>query len=129
MLTGHGSIFLSKEWRFNCDRVDISLQNTGTENHNSLGIGEKYHSTMRTLNKKVAHEHLYLPRDVALALSVQAMNCKFGLHRLVPSLLVLACYESSLWVLLSHSQHNDNSLELPQLLGKNTNAMCQRHSW
>ena len=54
MLTDQGSIFLSKEWRFSCDRVDISLQNTGTESHNSLGIREKYHSTLRTIYNKVA---------------------------------------------------------------------------
>ena len=88
MLTDQGSIFLSKEWRFNYDRVDISLQNTGAESHNSLGRGEKYHSTLRTIYNNVAHEHPDLARDVALDLSVQAMTCTVGPHGLVPSLLV-----------------------------------------
>ena len=92
MLTDQGSIFLSKEWRFNCDRVDISLQNTGTESHNSLGIGEKYHSILRTIYNKVAHEHPDLARDVALALSVQAMNCTVGPHgRIMPTNLGTSC--------------------------------------
>ena len=88
LLTDQGSVFLSKEWAYNCESSEIKLHHTGTESHNSLGIGEKYHSNLRTIYQKVCCDHRNIPEDVALAKSVQAMNETVGPLGLVPSLLV-----------------------------------------
>ena len=88
LLTDQGSVFLSKEWAYNCETSEIKLHHTGTESHNSLGIGEKYHSTLRTIYQKGRCDHRDLPENIALAKSVQAMNETVGPHGLVSSLLV-----------------------------------------
>lgn len=87
-LTDQGSVFVAKEWEHNCETNDIKLRHTGTESHNSLGAGEKYHSTLRTIYQKVRTEHRNVPVDVALTICVKAMNDSVGPHGLVPSLLV-----------------------------------------
>lgn len=88
ILTDQGSVFISKEWNSNCDLAQIRLIHTGTESHNSLGLCEKYHSTLRTIFQKLRCDFPNLPCDIALAKSVQAMNETVGPHGLVPSLLV-----------------------------------------
>lgn len=89
MLTDQRPIFIWREWKYNCESSKIDLFNTGAESHNSLGIGKKYHWTLRTIYRKVLCDHRTFSEDVALAKSVQAMNETAEAHRLVPTLLVL----------------------------------------
>lgn len=87
VLPDQGSVFLSREWKYNCECSRIYLLNTGTESHSSLGTAEKYHSTLRKMYRKVLFDHLKMPDGIALAKSVQAMNETVGAHGLVPTLL------------------------------------------
>lgn len=88
MLANQGSVFLSEEWEYNGEDGQIHLKCTGTESHNSLGIGEKCHSTLRSIYSKTICDQSNLPDDFALAKSVQAMNKTTGPHGLLHSLLV-----------------------------------------
>lgn len=54
MLTDQGSAFAnSKLWKQNCSDVEITLRHTGTESHNSLGAGERYHALLRRVYNKI----------------------------------------------------------------------------
>lgn len=89
MLTDQGYVFLSKEWDYNCEQTVISLIKTGTECHSSLVIGEKYHSTFRTIYGKVLCHEPRLPEEIELAEYVQSLNETVDPHGLVLFLLVL----------------------------------------
>jgi transposase InsO family protein len=88
MLTDQGSLFTSSDWHAACDTAKIQLRHTGTESHNSLGTGERYHGPLRRIFKKVSDEYPSVSADLQLALSVKAMNDSIGPEGLVPSLLV-----------------------------------------
>lgn len=88
MLTDQGSVFVSKEWEYNCELAKIELKHTGTESHNSLGSDETYHALMRRVYCKTRAEHPTVPEDVSLALTVKAINSTVGPDGLCPQLLV-----------------------------------------
>jgi Reverse transcriptase (RNA-dependent DNA polymerase) len=88
MLTDQGSLFTSADWHAACNSAKIRLRHTGTESHNSLGAGERYHSPLRRIFKKVSDEYPSVSTDLRLSLSVNAMNDCVGPEGLVPSLLV-----------------------------------------
>ena len=67
MLTDQGSVFVSKDWKSNCSMAEIKLFHTGTESHNSLGLCQKYHSTLRTIYQKLRSDRPNLPCDIALS--------------------------------------------------------------
>lgn len=52
VLLDQGSVILSNEWSSNFELSGIKLFHSGTESHKSLGIGEKYHSTLRTIYRR-----------------------------------------------------------------------------
>ena len=86
--TDQGSVFMSKEWDFNCASSGIQLRHTGTESHNSLGAGETYHAILRRIYQKVRADHKTLSPDLSLSLAVHAVNDTVGPHGLCPTLLV-----------------------------------------
>ena len=88
MLTDQGSVFVSREWKYNCEVAQIELKHTGTESHNSLGAGETYHAILRVVYQKTRRDHPTVPCDVTLALTVKAINSTVGSHGLCPQLLV-----------------------------------------
>ena len=67
---------------------DIKVENTGIEAHSSLGLGERYHQPLHQTFRKIMADHKKTDRDLALALSVKAMNDTLGPEGLVPSALV-----------------------------------------
>ncbi len=88
ILADQGSVFTSKLFRDLCFAHSIQISCTGTESHNSLGKGERYHSSLRRTYMKVSEEHPKIPRGTRLALSVKAANDTMGPDGLVPYLLV-----------------------------------------
>ena len=88
MLTDQGSVFVSKEWEYNCELAEIDLRHTGTESHNSLGAGETYHALLRRVYMKTVKDHPTLSIDMCLALTVKAINSTVGPDGLCPQLLV-----------------------------------------
>jgi hypothetical protein len=54
MLTDQGSVFLSIDWKASCAALGIRLRHTGTESHNSLGTGERFHAPLRRIYNKVS---------------------------------------------------------------------------
>lgn len=48
-----GSICTSPSWTHCTDEAGIQLQISGVESHNSLGLGERYHSPPRRIFKKI----------------------------------------------------------------------------
>jgi hypothetical protein len=83
-----GSQFTSREFSTFCQNIGVQLEYTGIEAHNSLGAGEKYHDTLRTIYARVMCECPQLNKYVALAGAVKAMNDCSGPDGNVPSLLV-----------------------------------------
>ena len=88
VLTYQGSVFMSKEWAFNCASSGMQLRHTGTESHNSRGTGENYHAILRQIYQKVRVDHKTLSPDLCLSLAVHAVNDTVGQHRLCHTLLV-----------------------------------------
>ena len=88
MLTDQGSVFMSKEWEYNCETASIELRHTGTESHNSLGAGETYHALLRRVYSKTRHEHDGLNPGLCLRISIKAINSTVGPDGLCPQLLV-----------------------------------------
>lgn len=86
-----GSAFTSVRWTRLCDNAGIECQESGIEHHNALGPGERYHDPLRRVFRKVKHEHPSLNNELALRLSVKAINDTMGPEALVPSLLVFGC--------------------------------------
>ena len=67
---------------------DVQVERTGIEAHASLGLGERYHQPLRQTYRKIRVENPTTDPDLALALSVKAMNDTLGPEGLVPSALV-----------------------------------------
>ena len=91
MRVDQGSAFTSVRWTRLCDKVGIEVKESGIEHHNALGAGERYHDPLRRVFKKVKHEYPSLNRELALRISVKAINDTMGPEGLVPSLLVFGC--------------------------------------
>ena len=88
VLTDQGSVFMSKEWAFNCASSGIQLRHTGTEGHNSLGACDTYHAILRRIYQPVRADQNTLPPDLCLSVAVNAVNDTVGPHGLCPTLLV-----------------------------------------
>jgi hypothetical protein len=88
MCVDHGNIFTSPRLKELTDLNGIVLQLSGTESHNSLGVGERYHAPLRRLYHKIISECPRLDPHLALKHAVQAMNDTQGPEGLVPSLLL-----------------------------------------
>jgi hypothetical protein len=78
MLNYQGSVFVSIDCKESCAALGIRLIHTGTESHNSLGSGRRFHATLRRTYKKVSFDHPLVPPDVRLAMYVHAMNSTQG---------------------------------------------------
>ena len=73
---------------------EIDIQKSGTESHNSLGIGERYYDPLRNSFLKLREDHPNLKRDVLLAISTKAANDTLGPDGIVLSALVLGEFPS-----------------------------------
>lgn len=65
---------------------NIHRHHTGTESHISLGVGEKYHYTLRTVYRKELGEHPGVDEYISQADSIHALNNTVGSNGLVPTL-------------------------------------------
>jgi hypothetical protein len=88
MLTDQCIVFLSRDRKASCAALGIRLRHTGTELHNSLGTGERFHAPLRRIYNKVSLDHPLVPPDVRFAMSVRAMNTTQGPEGLVPIMLL-----------------------------------------
>ena len=72
----------------------VEVPSTGIEAHSSLGICERYLAPLRNIWRKIKAESPATSDDLALQLSVQAMNDTVGPEGLMPSALVFGEYPS-----------------------------------
>ena len=70
------------------ESIGIELRISGVEAHNSLGIGERLHEPLRRIYRKIIFDFPQIDRNIALKLSIKAMNDTHGDNGLVPSLVV-----------------------------------------
>lgn len=91
MKVDQGSAFKSVRWKRLCEEVGTVTQESGVESHNSLGSGERYHEPLRRIFRKIKRETPRINNNVALRISIKAMNDTLGPEGLVPSLLVFGC--------------------------------------
>ncbi len=73
---------------------DITIEKSGVQSHNSLGIGEIYRKPLRDTNRKLKLYHPTMQRQLLLALSVKAMNDTLGAEGIIPSALVFGEFTS-----------------------------------
>ena len=83
-----GPPFVSNRFRNPCQLVGISLNICGVESHNSIGVGERYHSFLRIIYLKVAREHPNINNGAALEIAVRVLNDTAGPNGLLQTLLV-----------------------------------------
>jgi hypothetical protein len=88
ILTDQGSVFQSEDWKNACEGAGIILRSTGTESHNSLGVGERYHHPLRRIFEKISFDYQSLDQETALSIATKTMNDLAGPEGLVPSFLV-----------------------------------------
>lgn len=88
MHADHAPQFESPIWRGLLASAGTELVLSGIESHNALGVGERYHSFLRSVYRRVKLTHPAMPEDVALATTVAAMNQTAGPSGLIPTLLV-----------------------------------------
>lgn len=87
ILTDQGSQF--GERFIDLARVSkVEVNRTRVEAHASLGLGERYHRPLRSTFRKMKASRPDVNKDLALALSVKAVNDTLGPEGLVPSALV-----------------------------------------
>ena len=73
---------------------DINLEKSGTQSHNALGIGDRYHKPLRDTYRKLKLDFPKMSRQLVLALSIKAMNDTLGPEGIVPSALVFGEFPS-----------------------------------
>ncbi len=66
----------------------ITLQFSGIEAQNSIGVGERYHAPLRRVFLKIRQQYPRLESEVCLRLALKACNDALGPNGLVPTLLV-----------------------------------------
>ena len=88
MATDQGPQFKSQRWNTLLLLAGIKHFQSGVQSHNALGVGERYHSFLRDIYRKVQLQHPGIGRSHCLSLSLKAMNDTAGYHGLVPTLLV-----------------------------------------
>jgi hypothetical protein len=88
MRTDQGAQFTSPRWKELTDSVGIELVLSVVESHNSIGAGERYQDPLRRIYQKVRFDFQDLQTDIALQISVKAMNDTMNNDGLVHSLLV-----------------------------------------
>lgn len=81
--------FKAAAWKALTDSVGTELVHSGIESHNTLGVGERYHSFLRPIFRKVRLAHLTLSQELALSMATASMNQTAGARELIPMLLIL----------------------------------------
>lgn len=74
------------EWTHLCGDAIVKYSTSGTESHNSLGQGERYHAMLHRVYNKVCASEPQMSRELSLSKSVKAMKYTAGPEGFVPSL-------------------------------------------
>ena len=64
------------------------MEESDVESHKALGVGERYHSFLRQIYRKVSVQFPTISKEYALSLSVKSMNETAGQNGLRPVHLV-----------------------------------------
>jgi transposase InsO family protein len=88
LVTDQGSVFISKTFEELCRSCEILLIHTGTESHNSLAQGERFHDPLRRTYQKLQDEQPDCAPETLLQCALFAINSTAGPEGLVPCLLV-----------------------------------------
>lgn len=88
MRIDQGTQFTYIRWEARANAAGIILRTTGVESHNSLGLGERYHSPLRQIYLKIRTSEPTISPALALRLAVKTMNDTIGPNGLVHTLLV-----------------------------------------
>lgn len=80
--------FDSTEFRRTEREARVALQFSGVESHNSIGVWERYHSTLRRIYNKVQEDHPLVLEETALRMAIKGCNDTAGPRGLVPTMLV-----------------------------------------
>lgn len=102
----HGSVFTSELFQMCCVEHGILLRFTGTESHNALGAGERYHHPLRKVYNKLREDYPAMADDVLLQCAVFAMNTTVGPDGLVPCVLVFGSFPRMPSVFQQHTLNN-----------------------
>ena len=86
--TDQGTRFQSQRCKSLLLVAGIKHQSSGVQSHNALSVGERYHSFLRQIYRKVRQAKPTVAPQNALMLAIKAMNETAGPHGLVPTLLI-----------------------------------------
>lgn len=78
------SILTSKYWDDVTNLHGIDLQLWGTQSHNSIGMGERYHAPLRRVFRIIHHEYPTIDPEIAIRFAVEAANDTNGPEGYVP---------------------------------------------
>lgn len=84
----HEMAFDSEEFRRTAVEAGAALQFSGVESHNYLGVGERYHSTLRRVYNKIQEDHSRITEETALRMEIKGCNDTAGPNGLVSTFLV-----------------------------------------
>ena len=82
-----GPQFTPEKWKSLPAAAGIQMEESGVEIHNALGVGERYHSFLRQIYRKVRTQFPAISKEYALPLSVKSMNETAGQNGLCAVLL------------------------------------------
>eukprot|EP00170_Pyropia_yezoensis_P006806 contig_27732_g6828 len=88
MHTDQAPQFKSLTWKALTDSANTTLVLSKIESHNALGVGERYHTFLRFIYRKIRLAHPELSQKMALGMATAAMNQTAGPRGLVPTLLI-----------------------------------------
>ena len=63
-----------------CKLDYVDWKRPGVQNHNALGIGERYHTPLRNTNEKLISDYPALYQSLILSMAVRIMNETLGLE-------------------------------------------------
>ncbi len=87
-----GKNFVSNEFRQYAINLGTTTKSVPVEAHNSVGLVERYHGSLRRIYKIITDEVPGIDKDLALQMSFKALNDTAGPDGLVPTLLVFGAY-------------------------------------
>lgn len=109
MRTDQAPQFKAVAWRALTASGGTTLGLSGVESHNALGVGERYHSFLRTIYRKVRLAHPGVTQKVWLSMALAAMNQTAGQRGLIPTLLVFGIIPRMLVSTLPLPAHKDSA--------------------
>ena len=112
-----GPQFTSEKWKSLLAAAGIQMEESGVESHNALGEGERYHSFLRQIYRKVCAQFPAASKEYALSLSVKSRNETAGQNGLCPLLLVFGVLPRMLLSMMDLRKQRDRmkALKLARL--------------